>query len=157
MEKMDNIDKIKTDQEAILWLWRKHNLVNDRLHQQRREDPEFPKIQYPSKLYCTECFDNNFTKWNDDAVLNYLLKMYTDLKKGSYDDILKEYQANNYRLKRDLRGTIVLNNFDISLFFVIYVASIVLSICVYQYFVGRKMRRNLFLRPFAQTLLSQYR
>ena len=145
MEKKDSVDRIKTNEEAILWLWRKHNVVNDRLHKYGREDKEFPKIQYPNQKYCPACFDNNFTQWNHDAVLNYLLQIYTNVKTGTHEDIVHVYRSSNYRTKRDVRGTIVLNNSDILLFFGIYVASIVLSICVYQYFTGSKLRRKYYV------------
>ena len=64
----------KTPEGAVMWLWRAHNKANSRLHGDQSEDPEHPKIQFPSKQLCPECHDGN--KWNDKNVLEFLLSFY---------------------------------------------------------------------------------
>lgn len=41
---------------AILWLWSAHNEVNQRLSGDETEDPEFPKVQFPSRDVCPKCY-----------------------------------------------------------------------------------------------------
>lgn len=54
-----------TDKKSgILWLWTLHNSVNKRLSGDESEDPEFPKVQWPSSSACPECH-----KADDDSPL----------------------------------------------------------------------------------------
>ena len=49
--------------------------MNKRLKGDKTEDPMHPKVQFPTKEKCPDCFD-----WKDDylenKVLNYLNKVY---------------------------------------------------------------------------------
>ncbi|CAG9816071.1 unnamed protein product [Phaedon cochleariae] len=68
--------KVPSWNESILWLWRAHNEVNKRLSGDETEDPEYPKIQFPSKAYCPQCYRAD-DSWNEAEVLVYLKKMYS--------------------------------------------------------------------------------
>jgi hypothetical protein len=61
-----------------------HNKVNKRLAGDLTEDPEFPKIQFPSKKKCPECYLKetalrkavDYTTFSMSDVLSYLKKYY---------------------------------------------------------------------------------
>ncbi|CAF3331192.1 unnamed protein product [Rotaria sp. Silwood1] len=65
---------------AIIYLWKIHNRVNKRLHGDDTEDPQHPKIQFPSESLCSNCrtatdnSDNNFDLSN---TINFLLRYYS--------------------------------------------------------------------------------
>ncbi|KAF0292369.1 Sulfhydryl oxidase 1 [Amphibalanus amphitrite] len=42
--------------EAMVWLWRAHNIVNKRLAGDATEDPKHPKVQFPTQTQCLACF-----------------------------------------------------------------------------------------------------
>ncbi|VDD95964.1 unnamed protein product [Enterobius vermicularis] len=61
-------------EKAIMWLWDTHNIVNKVLAQLGKQDPAFPKQQFPPRSLCSSC-------WNDDhfdkpEVLNFLVNYY---------------------------------------------------------------------------------
>lgn len=47
--------KVADKNQAVLWLWAAHNQVNRRLAGDSTEDPEFPKIQFPTVDSCPLC------------------------------------------------------------------------------------------------------
>ncbi|RWS12006.1 sulfhydryl oxidase 1-like isoform X1 [Dinothrombium tinctorium] len=61
---------------SVLWLWKGHNKVNKRLQCDLSEDPESPKIQFPSHSSCPKCHTQT-EKWNENAVLGYLNSYYS--------------------------------------------------------------------------------
>ncbi|XP_052857350.1 sulfhydryl oxidase 2-like [Drosophila gunungcola] len=65
---------VKSHDEEILWLWETHNEFNKRLEDDGTLDPEFPKIQFPSKASCRDCKDEN--GWMRPNVLKYLKSLY---------------------------------------------------------------------------------
>lgn len=75
MAERRELSKVGDWNESILWLWAAHNEVNNRLAGDSTEDPAYPKIQFPSKERCNECYrpDNS---WNEIQVLEYLKKVY---------------------------------------------------------------------------------
>ncbi|CAH2035309.1 unnamed protein product, partial [Iphiclides podalirius] len=66
---------VKENDKAVLWLWISHNEVNLRLAGDVTEDPEHPKIQFPSVAKCPECRLVRGA-WNLPAVYQYLQKVY---------------------------------------------------------------------------------
>ncbi|CAH0745973.1 unnamed protein product [Diatraea saccharalis] len=66
---------VKENDKAVLWLWISHNEVNLRLAGDLTEDPEYPKIQFPSVSKCPECRLARGA-WNLPAVYQYLENMY---------------------------------------------------------------------------------
>lgn len=51
--------------------------MNKRLAGDITEDPEHPKIQFPSELDCLNCRING--NWNETAVFMFLVKFYTGI------------------------------------------------------------------------------
>jgi len=75
--------------QSLLWLWTIHNTANVLLSGDPTEDPQVPKIRWPSQDNCPACRRNGFGNrwspmlrvngelWNQDAVLDYLRKVYS--------------------------------------------------------------------------------
>ncbi|XP_018569842.1 sulfhydryl oxidase 2 isoform X1 [Anoplophora glabripennis] len=78
MAKRREIDKVQSWDDSILWLWMAHNEVNKRLSGDPTEDPEYPKIQFPSKERCTQCYDKD-DSWKLPEVLHYLKQVYSNI------------------------------------------------------------------------------
>lgn len=71
-----DMSNVTTKDEAILWLWRAHNIVSDRISGDVTEDPVFPKIKFPSYTSCPQCRPGfNFS---EDEVLTFLKKIHSD-------------------------------------------------------------------------------
>jgi len=49
-----------SDKETIFWLYTLHNKANRRLAGDATEDPQFPKIQWPSKQNCPQCVIDSY-------------------------------------------------------------------------------------------------
>ena len=60
---------------AILWLWRGHNMANNRLHGDPTEDPKHLKVQFPTRGICPQCY-SGAENFDEDSVLEFLLKFY---------------------------------------------------------------------------------
>ena len=71
----DPIDKIESLDGSVLWLWAAHNRVNRRLAGDSTEDPQAPKVQYPTPEQCPSCQVDH--KWNNEAVLKYFKQFYS--------------------------------------------------------------------------------
>nr|CAI5834797.1 unnamed protein product [Callosobruchus analis] len=70
-----NIFSVPTKERAVMWLWEAHNEVNNRLHGDLTEDPEFPKNPFPYRQRCSQCQKPN-GQWDEDEVYKYLINMY---------------------------------------------------------------------------------
>uniref|UniRef100_A0A673M0B9 Sulfhydryl oxidase n=1 Tax=Sinocyclocheilus rhinocerous TaxID=307959 RepID=A0A673M0B9_9TELE len=71
-ESMDHVTSLSA---AVLWLWSRHNRVNNRLAGDLSEDPHFPKIQWPSPELCPSCHGLKKTgehHWDQEKVLTFL-------------------------------------------------------------------------------------
>ncbi|XP_017039731.1 sulfhydryl oxidase 2 [Drosophila ficusphila] len=75
-EEMQSLKNVTNYDQQILWLWRAHNFINEKLAGDSTEDPQFPRIQFPSKNDCPSCRDNN-SEWRTDEVLIYLKRIYS--------------------------------------------------------------------------------
>lgn len=79
---------LKTARDYVLWLWKAHNNVNDRLMKQEASlgtgDPKFPKVIWPPKQLCPSCYlrqskngdGNNRIKWDHNEVFKFLVSYY---------------------------------------------------------------------------------
>ncbi|XP_074078270.1 sulfhydryl oxidase 1 [Macrotis lagotis] len=69
-----SMDRVKGMNDAILWLWNRHNRVNARLAGAPSEDPYFPKIQWPPVELCKLCHNEvqGDPVWNLGATLKFL-------------------------------------------------------------------------------------
>ncbi|XP_034568079.1 sulfhydryl oxidase 1 [Notolabrus celidotus] len=76
----ESMTEVNTLTSAVLWLWSRHNRVNNRLAGALSEDPDFPKIQWPSPEMCPSCHmvrDNGEHRWNYEKVLSFLLSYFS--------------------------------------------------------------------------------
>lgn len=75
------IDQIGSSDDAVLWLWKIHNIVNERLKGAPAEDPEFPKTQFPEQWLCQDCSEvHGKTKrliFDDEKVTEFLKNYYS--------------------------------------------------------------------------------
>ncbi|RUS74550.1 hypothetical protein EGW08_017698 [Elysia chlorotica] len=69
--------EVTSHTEAVLWLWRRHNQVNKRLHGHESEDPRFPKVQFPPRSVCPQCKSPNGMKWDEEKVFAFLVGFYS--------------------------------------------------------------------------------
>ncbi|PIO65256.1 Erv1 / Alr family protein [Teladorsagia circumcincta] len=47
--------RVRHPQDMMTYLWRAHNIVNNRLHGDPSEDPQFTKVQFPPPFLCPTC------------------------------------------------------------------------------------------------------
>ena len=50
-------EEVKEHKDSVLLLWVVHNKANIRLAGDISEDPVFPKLKFPSKEFCSSCYD----------------------------------------------------------------------------------------------------
>jgi len=74
-----------TDNDAVTWLWTLHNMANSRLSGDITEDPQYPKIQWPSDQNCPNCKYEQFgfmgrkeQYWNLNVVKDYIKNVYDE-------------------------------------------------------------------------------
>eukprot|EP00164_Ancoracysta_twista_P004366 GFYU01005885.1.p1 GENE.GFYU01005885.1~~GFYU01005885.1.p1 ORF type:complete len:548 (-),score=181.41 GFYU01005885.1:346-1989(-) len=74
------IPSVHTQEEATLWLWNKHNSVNNRLKDDITEDPAHPKVQFPPYEFCPACRrvdeETGEITWDKAEVLKFLYSRY---------------------------------------------------------------------------------
>ncbi|XP_039668279.1 sulfhydryl oxidase 1 isoform X1 [Perca fluviatilis] len=76
----ESLVEVNTLSSAVLWLWSRHNRVNNRLAGDLSEDPNFPKIQWPPPEMCPACHtvkENGEHKWSKEQVLPFLLSHFS--------------------------------------------------------------------------------
>jgi len=74
-----------SDKDAIYWLWTLHNMANRRLADDITEDPQFPKIQWPSKQNCPQCVYERYDPFSGrlerviqiQPLIDYIKKVYS--------------------------------------------------------------------------------
>ncbi|XP_069006583.1 sulfhydryl oxidase 1 [Embiotoca jacksoni] len=97
---MESLMEVNTLSSAVLWLWSRHNRVNNRLAGALSEDPHFPKIQWPSPEMCPACHttkDNGDHRWSQEQVLPFLLSYF------SSSSILPDYLENERQILENQR------------------------------------------------------
>ncbi|XP_041417449.1 sulfhydryl oxidase 1 isoform X1 [Xenopus laevis] len=101
-----SMSNVSTSDDAILWLWDRHNRVNKRLSGAPSEDPEFPKLPWPSKALCPFCQvqdSGNKLVWDFPNVLTFMKAHYSreNLANDYLEDevVLLERQRNGTRKK----------------------------------------------------------
>uniref|UniRef100_A0A8D2E1Z2 Sulfhydryl oxidase n=1 Tax=Sciurus vulgaris TaxID=55149 RepID=A0A8D2E1Z2_SCIVU len=75
----ESMDSVKTRDQAVLWLWSRHNAVNSRLAGHLSEDPKFPKVPWPTPDLCPACHEEikGLDSWNEGQVLVFLKQHYS--------------------------------------------------------------------------------
>eukprot|EP00123_Amoebidium_parasiticum_P003523 comp14826_c0_seq1/m.11294 comp14826_c0_seq1/g.11294 ORF comp14826_c0_seq1/g.11294 comp14826_c0_seq1/m.11294 type:complete len:590 (-) comp14826_c0_seq1:504-2273(-) len=78
-----DIDKW-TKEQTVMWLWKAHNIVNNRLVSAPSTAPAVPKVQFPPAAACAPCRDVSpetpayyGVAWNTTHVYEYLLLHYS--------------------------------------------------------------------------------
>ncbi|XP_018582238.2 sulfhydryl oxidase 1 [Scleropages formosus] len=96
----ESMNLVKKLSDAILWLWSRHNRVNNRLAGALSEDPHFPKVQWPPPELCPKCHSLELGDhaWNYREVLSFLQEYY------SANRILLDYLEPETELLRRQRG-----------------------------------------------------
>lgn len=96
-EIVDLEKNITTSDDAILYLWRLHNKVNKRLHDSEAEDPNHPKVQFPTVDMCPPCHKaDNPEAWNEPEVLKFLKRIYST---GIFRDTDDTYKISTVKKK----------------------------------------------------------
>jgi len=73
-------DSVQSYDDVILWLWKAHNKVNDRLKGASSEDPQAPKIQFPDIETCLSCrIEGNQAAWHYLNVKRFLKNYYRNI------------------------------------------------------------------------------
>lgn len=72
--------KMTNRRDVVMWLWKTHNTVNDRLSREDEAgsfsfDPAFPKVIFPTPTLCPQC-RNADGSFNEDEVYKFLLEFY---------------------------------------------------------------------------------
>ncbi|CAH2311405.1 sulfhydryl oxidase 1 [Pelobates cultripes] len=107
----ESLRTVRTLDEAIKWLWERHNRVNKRLAGAASEDPDFPKVQWPTPELCPLCqvkTESELVTWDDPNVMHFMKTHFSkDNIADAYlvdEDVLLEKQkkANEKRDKRDV-------------------------------------------------------
>uniref|UniRef100_A0A8C6Y7K3 Sulfhydryl oxidase n=1 Tax=Naja naja TaxID=35670 RepID=A0A8C6Y7K3_NAJNA len=100
----ESMHEVNNRDEAVLWLWSRHNRVNARLAGTATGDPKFPKIQWPPKSLCSSCHytstnsslqDGKKFMWDENRVLMFLKWHFSE--KNIYMDSPLEHQTRNGR------------------------------------------------------------
>ncbi|XP_036377636.1 sulfhydryl oxidase 1 [Megalops cyprinoides] len=76
----ESMDSVRTLSAATLWLWSRHNRVNNRLAGALSEDPLFPKIQWPPPELCPSCHGVKLSgehTWKQERVLAFLREHFS--------------------------------------------------------------------------------
>lgn len=147
MSKERNIFESRSADDSVMWLWRAHNQVNERLAGDETEDPEHKKIQYPSSENCPKCRSSS-GDWNENEVLRYLKKKYnkSNISEDLGDSELINHQDNdNIGLTsgasiRKLGWDFTI--FDISICVVLYATSALILILVFIKFAFKRTTRK---------------
>lgn len=135
------IDQVSSFDDSIIWLWSAHNEVNTRLSGDATEDPEFPKIQFPSKKNCPKCY-NSDGSWNSTDVLKYLKHMYSNVNVrylGADTKVI--YQGHEGEHSTAHGGFL---NFDASIYVLLYIAIFVMIFILINMFLKRGYKRKLY-------------
>lgn len=76
-------NELNRPESSVIWLWKSHNNVNNRLKGVASEDPMHPKVEFPTKTMCQECYQWN-GEYDEEVVLDFLLEYYSNFKKNSF-------------------------------------------------------------------------
>lgn len=132
MAARNRIFDVKENDKAVLWLWIAHNEVNLRLAGDVTEDPEHPKIQFPSVAKCPECRLARGA-WNLPAVYQYLQNVYGAVS----------IQAMR-RARSSAAPPSPFSNLDIGMLSLLYILSFIILILVIKYFLSKRYKKRFY-------------
>lgn len=75
--------------------------MNNRLAKDLTEDPLHPKIQFPSIIQCSKCYSGTNNTFNEEEVVNYLIKYYSNIEGSAELDYQRKKQEEKSRLNED--------------------------------------------------------
>ncbi|XP_053685142.1 sulfhydryl oxidase 1 [Sabethes cyaneus] len=165
MAARNKIWNVTSKDDAVLWLWSSHNEVNRRLSGDITEDPDHPKIQFPMVEACPECRKHKLTnhhnhqqytlgdeqEWNLIEVLRFLKRVYgvenrnqLGLQAPNVLPPLLAYTgaADSFYSNRSFGN--VLNEMDIRMGALLYVACIVMLLVAVKLVVKRGYRKKMY-------------
>ncbi|KAI6170994.1 Sulfhydryl oxidase [Aphelenchoides bicaudatus] len=70
--------RVRQPHDTFMYLWRAHNIVNNRLHKDITEDPQFLKYQFPPLFLCPTCHAGG--QFSRRKVRNFLLQYYMSIR-----------------------------------------------------------------------------
>ncbi|XP_034476312.1 sulfhydryl oxidase 1 [Drosophila innubila] len=152
---------VPSKDEAVLWLWAAHNEVNQRLAGDSTEDPQFPKVQFPSASSCAQCRkptasaskDNADINWNKDAVLSFLKNIHNPEFVNRYgvqrEELLHE-TLNTMRQKRQISN--VFSDMDMRMGMFLYAFCIVMMVVAFKLFAFKGGYRK---KPYGHDILGK--
>lgn len=169
MAAKNGIWTVTTKDEAVLWLWRAHNQVNRRLAGDATEDPEFPKIQYPSQQTCPQCYqkliptqggssnNSNLPHWNDSEVLYFLRSVFSLLNLSRYgvddESILPETLNGVHSAKLLQNATSgahsgIFSEMDVRMGILLYAFCMLIIVVAVKLFLHRGYRKKSYSHDF---------
>uniref|UniRef100_A0A6E8VT02 Sulfhydryl oxidase n=1 Tax=Anopheles coluzzii TaxID=1518534 RepID=A0A6E8VT02_ANOCL len=171
MADRNRIWQVATKDEAVLWLWSSHNEVNKRLSGDATEDPDHPKVQFPTASDCAQCRRKILTnhhnhqqytmedgnEWNLMEVLSYLKHMYAYERRnlfGLHDSSLAPQgsegrsewggaAASGAQTSYHSYGN-VLSDIDIRFSALLYITCIVMIVIAIKMVVKRGYRKKMY-------------
>jgi len=166
-------EEVKEHKDAVLLLWVVHNKANIRLAGDISEDPVFPKLKFPSKEFCSSCYDgrvagvNLWAEFNKDEVYKFLTNLYRKEKLSSQGltyapsgeehglaivpqveeniETIESLDMSNYKKEENSTSFVFFNGADISICFVLWGLSALLLILIYLKFVAGVKFSNSYL------------
>jgi len=173
-------EEVKNYQDSVLVLWLVHNKANIRLSGDISEDPVFPKLKFPSKEFCSSCYDgtvrgtNLWTEFNKDAVFKFLQNLYSRSKISSMgiqetsnhdhelavipkaEETYESLDTSNYKKEENSSSFIFFNGADISICLFLWFLSAILLILIYLKFVaGVKFSNSYFFHGLKRKTSSR--
>lgn len=152
MAARNHIWSVASKDDAVLWLWSAHNDVNKRLSGDQTEDPEFPKLQFPSN--CDECRKAQSNvhghkiigeiQWDRGEVYRYLKEKNSP---GSLDLLGVEHESSIPKFMAQMsanRGNLF-TDMDIRMGMFLYVFCILMMVIAIKLFLKRGYRKKLYI------------
>lgn len=165
MATRNKIWNVTSKDDAVVWLWSSHNEVNKRLSGDPTEDSNHPKIQFPSVDMCPQCRKpiltnhhnhQQFTlqdgnEWNVLEVLRFLKNMYSSNNRNPLglhqaslvpQKLVHDGVGDNFQSNRIFGN--VLNEMDIRMGALLYVACIIMLVIAVKMVVKRGYRKKMY-------------
>lgn len=156
MAKRRKIWSTPSKDEAVLWLWDAHNEVNARLAGDQTEDPEFPKLQFPTKESCQLCQKNSSNPiasqhplWDREAVLSFLKNINNPSyisRFGMDEKALLNENDDKLRDKRMVGN--IFSDMDMRMGMLLYGFCIVMMIAAFKLFAFKGYRKKTYSHDF---------
>ena len=159
--------EVKSADDAVLWLWKAHNVVNKRLGGDISDDAVFPKERFPNKAHCSDCYNSRvagsdgWREYRIKSVLHFLHEMYAmenfsfegmtltdradvEVQRSHHEHGLalatdrRHVDADNYKENANTGFSSVFSETDASLMFILYFVSGGLICLVCARFLARR-------------------